>query len=591
MTDGTGRWGIDRRSKTGAYAVPAIVALFAVAAAAALAASGQPFGGDVAVRQAVLDHSGEPVRQVALVLTQLGSGAVLFPGLLLLALVKRTWITAALPLVLAAGQVAETVLLSVLPGTSDGLLTWSGMSSGRTATAVLGWGMVALALGVSPRRSLVAGLAMGLLVGSTRLLLDLHWLSDVLVAGIFGAALLGLWMVVQQRIPRAPLPLAGAVEWFTGSRWAWLLPAAASLVAVVPPLLEPASRRMGDLAVYIGSAGVVGAGGDVYGYRTEAGLPFTYPPFAALVAEPLARIPLPLVQILWTAATLAAAVGVAAVALRPVVARIGLPATSALLLMSTPVRSHVRFGQVGLFLVLLVAADLLRRSSRQGWGVGLASAIKLTPAVYLLWLAVAGRWSALRTGIAWAAGASVAGVVLLWQSSPTWLSSALWDSSRFGRNDIPGNQSVRGMLLRATDSDAVAERAWLVLAVVLLLIGLAGARRLELSGNRLGAVGILAATSVAVSPISWQHHLVWLTLPLAALIAAERTRLGIAWAVLLIAPVTTLGTLIDVPVLGALVVNTCGLTAVAAVLLLPRLLGRPREEVEPRPLWTAATSG
>lgn len=349
-------------------------------------------------------------------------------------------------------------------------------------------------------------------------------------------------------------------------------------MAVVPPLLEPASRRLGDLAVYVGSAGVVGAGGDLYGYRTEAGLPFTYPPFAALVAEPLARAPLPLVQIAWTGATLAAALGVAVLAMRPVVERLGLPVTTALPLVSTPVRSHVRFGQVGLFLVLLVAADLLRRRAHKGWGVGLAAAIKLTPGIYIAWLLAAGRWSRLRASVAWATAATLAGVLLLWPSSPTWLSAALWDSSRFGRNDIPGNQSVRGMLLRAFPDDATAERLWLVLAAVLVIVGIVGARRLELAGNRLAAVGTLAAASVAASPISWQHHLVWLVLPLAALVAAGRERLAVAWALVLIAPVTTLATRVDIPVVGALLVNTCGLTAVAATLLLPRLVGNRGSE-------------
>jgi membrane-associated phospholipid phosphatase len=563
------------------YAIPAVVALFAAGLVALiLANSGGPLALDLAVRRLVMAHESYPVHLVAGALTELGSGAILYPVLVLLTLVKRTWRVAALPLVLAVGQVIEVVLLSVLPRTPPELLSWSGMSSGHTATAVLGWGLVALALGASSRLSIVSGLTMGVVVGATRVLLDLHWLSDVLIALLFGATLLALFLPLWERLPDQPITGEVCRHWFRGSRWAWLLTAAAALIAVVPPFLEPASQRMGDLAVYIGSAGVVGSGGDVYDFRTDAGLPFTYPPFAALLAEPLARIPLPVVQVLWTAATLAAAIAVAAIAMRPVAQKIGLPATSALLLISTPVRSHVRFGQVGLFLVLLVAADLLRRSSRKGWGVGLASAIKLTPTLFIVWLATVGAWPRLRASIAWAVGASLAGMLLLWQSSPAWLSDAVWDSSRFGANDIPGNQSVRGMMLRTFASDSTAERTWLGLSLVLLVVGILGARRLELSGNRLGAVGTVAATSVAISPISWQHHLVWLTLPLAALVAGERYRIAIAWAVVLIVPITTLGTMISLPVVGAIVVNTCGLTAVAATVLLPHLLG-PRSPVRP----------
>jgi alpha-1,2-mannosyltransferase len=124
-------------------------------------------------------------------------------------------------------------------------------------------------------------------------------------------------------------------------------------------------------------------------------------------------------------------------------------------------------------------------------------------------------------------------------------------------------------------AERAAEHAWMVTGVLLLVAGTLGAKRLEQHGDRLGAVGVLAATSVAVSPISWQHHLVWLVLPIAALVAADRCRLAAAWTTVLIVPVTTLGRTVDVPVLGALLVNTCALTAVAAVLLLPRLLSAP----------------
>ena len=532
-----------------------------------------PVGVDRAVREQVASLPGWVVA-LAGPGSQLGSGALLYPSLLVLVAVLRTWRAAAALGALAVGQVLEAVLLSASSRSPVGLEPWGGLSSGRTATAVLGWGLVVLLVRSSARAAAAAGVVAGSVVAVSRVVADVHWTSDAVVGLLVGLALLLTAGGLERAVPRTRIAAGPLLAWTRGSPWAWGLVAAAALVAVVPPLLEPEASRFGDLAVYVGSAGVVGEGGDLYRFRTEAGLPFTYPPFAALLAEPLARVPLPLVQLLWVLATLAATVAVAAVAMSPVVARLGLPVTTALLLVSTPVRSHLRFGQVGLFLVLLVSLDLLRRGHRGGWGVGLATAVKLTPGTYLLWLLAVGRWARARASLAWAAGATLLGMLLVWPSSPTWVTSALWDSSRFGRNDIPGNQSVRGMLLRATSDDATAERLWLVAAVVLLVVGVAGARRLELDGDRLGAVGVLAATSVAVSPISWQHHLVWLVLPIAALVAAGREWLAAAWALLLVAPVTSLALQVDVPVLGALLVNTCGLTAVAAAVLLPHLVGR-----------------
>ncbi|MFL6179479.1 MAG: glycosyltransferase 87 family protein [Actinomycetes bacterium] len=539
-----------------------------------LAAQGQPVGLDLAARGAVVDAGSSKAAVVASWVTQLGSGAVLYPLLIVLAVWKRTWQLAVLPLVLAVGQVTEVALLSVVPRTSPSTTIWVGLSSGHVSTAVLGWGLVALALGVATRRSVGAGVAVGSVVAVTRVVLDLHWTSDAIIGLLFGTLLLGMWCHLRRHIPQTPLTLGSPWRWLRTSPWAWMFAAIASAATIAPTLKSDSDPLMGDLAVYIGSAKYVDAGWNLYSFRTEPGLPFTYPPFAALIAEPLARMPLAVVQVAWIVATLVAVVAVAHVAMRPVVDRIGLPITVALLVSSTPVRSHFRFGQVGLFLVLLVAADLLSRRRIHGWGVGIAAAIKMTPVIYVLWLGVCGRWTRFRAALVWGASATVLGIVLLYPSSPAWVSSALWDSSRFGLNDIPGNQAVRGMLLRAFESDAVAERIWIVCALALLAVGVWGARRLELSGHRLGAVGTLAATSVAVSPISWHHHLVWLTLPIAALFAAGYVKTTVSWAALLILPTTTWGTKIDVPVLGAIATDTLGLTAVAATVALPYLLLR-----------------
>lgn len=395
-------------------------------------------------------------------------------------------------------------------------------------------------------------------------------------------------------MPVAPPPYpapdgAGAVDrlrrWLRTSPWAWSVPAVAALVPIVPILLTPPGDRMIDLLVYHGAGGTAGAGENVYAFQTVFAMPFTYPPFAALVLEPIARMPLGLAQALWTIATLAAVVALATTALRPVAARFGLPLTTAALLLCSPVRSHFRFGQVGLFLVLLVTFDLLRRHQGRGAGagLGLATAIKLTPAVYLPWLAVTGQWRRLSATLLWCGGATVLGLVLLWPSSGDYLLRAARDTGRFGANDIPGNQSVRGMLLR-TLPDPTAERLWLVLAVLLVAVGTYQAWRCEKSGNRLAAVGVLAAMSLAVSPISWMHHLVWLALPIAALAAAGRFRLVVAWFLVLTVSFRALGQFVEwalpsLPYLAEFVTDVPGLTAVAAVLLLPTLV-RPAQPAE-----------
>ncbi len=532
---------------------------------------------------------------VARILTELGAGPLLYA-----LLAAACWLTTAghrrqaaswLPVaVLAAGQVLEALFFA--PFTTGGLETRSALelsvSSGHASAAVLGWGLLARQLAGTRLRtaSRVAVVVVPAVVATTRVTLGVHSVGDVLLGLLFGALLLAAACVALHRVkavePDQSREVPAALEqppapwWHGGAGWSIALVAAA--VAVVPAFVPDAQHRLGDLLVYRGAAETAGAGSDVYGYRTPFGLPFTYPPFAALLAQPMARMPLLVVQIGWTALTLAAAVGVARVALRPVVVHLGLPLTVAALLVTSPARSHVRFGQVGLFLVLAVSWDLLRRHGRlPGLGVGAAIAVKLTPAVYLPWLLVSGQRGRLRDTCLWAAGLTLLGLVLLSPSTGDYVTSAAFDSTRFGANDIPGNQSVRGMLLRTPLSATAVTALWLAAAVVLVVVATRQARVLERAGNRLGAVAVLACLSLAVSPISWVHHLVWLTLPIAALVAAGRHRLAATWWALLILSPPALGAMAlrHVPQLSgvwAVVIDLQGLSAVAGAVAIGALL-------------------
>ncbi|MFI5953308.1 glycosyltransferase 87 family protein [Cryptosporangium sp. NPDC051539] len=558
-----------------------------------LAAGGQPLGVDAWVARGLV----HPGSRAASAVAQLGSGAVLYPVLAIVAIMRRVsgapWRAVLTPmLVLAAAQMLEAVTFVTLvrPAPVDGAVDVS-FSSGHALTAALGWALVLREAGRRRWWPLVALAALA--VGLSRVVLGLHWVTDVVAGWALAAVALGALAARPEAAADRPHPAAAGPEpattggpvrrWLTSSGWAWMLPASALLVPVVPLVLVSGPDRMKDLLVYYGAGGTAGTGSDVYEFRTVFDMPFTYPPFAATLSEPLSRVPLGLLQVLWVAASLAALVGVARIGMRPVVTRIGLPLTLALLLLSAPVRSHLRFGQVGLFLVMLVSADLLRRHRREGLGLGVAIAVKLTPAVFVPWLLVTRQWRTFVVTTVTAAGATLAGLLLLWPSAQEYLWRALWDSDRFGANDVVGNQSVRGMLLRTGLGESAVSLLWVVSALGLVVAGTWGARRLEDDGNRLGAVGVLAALSVAVSPISWVHHLVFLVLPLAAVVAAGRYRLAAGWTVVLT---------LSLPSIGAaglragtghagfwqLVVDAQGLTAVAAVLFLPWLLRHHRSE-------------
>src|SRR4051794_1697099 len=145
----------------------------------------------------------------------------------------------------------------------------------------------------------------------------------------------------------------------------WSAAAAVAGLQVWAAFHRPAYDQLADLGVYLGSVRLLGDGGSLYDFAAaHNGAPFTYPPFAGLVLFPvglLADVP---ARVGWTALTVLAVVLLALPVRRP--ARPPLtaptpvltPLVALALFASAPVSSNLRFGQVSLFLVVAVLADM-----------------------------------------------------------------------------------------------------------------------------------------------------------------------------------------------------------------------------------------
>ena len=185
------------------------------------------------------------------------------------------------------------------------------------------------------------------------------------------------------------------------------------------------------------------------------GLPFTYPPFAAVVMVPLALLPAWLAAALWTGASVAALAAVVVVVRRA----LGRPAPGWLVALLTagalalePVWQNLTFGQVNLFLMLAVLVDLVRPERRwSGVLVGIAAGVKLTPLVFVVLLVLVGRRTAAgRAVLAFAATVAV-GFVVMPGSAATYWTDGLLDAGRVGPPALAHNQSVYGALTRLLD--------------------------------------------------------------------------------------------------------------------------------------------
>ncbi|MFF2994420.1 glycosyltransferase 87 family protein [Streptomyces sp. NPDC057950] len=291
-----------------------------------------------------------------------------------------------------------------------------------------------------------------------------------------------------------------------------------------------------DLTVYRAEGATVRAGGDLYALRTtEAHLPTTYPPFAALLFTPLTLLDPPDLRTLATAGNLALLVVFVTLSLRLVGhARVrSVWWTSAAAVWCEPVWTTLRYGQVNLLLGTLVLWDLTGRPVRRwaGAGIGIAAAVKLTPALFAVFLLVAGLVEQARRGqggpwlrhargaaVAFTGATLLAAAVLPYDSWRFW-TRMVFETGRVGLVEDTANQSLRGVLARLLHS-AHPGPWWIAAAAVVGALGLTTAVAAELRGLRAWAVAACAVTALLVSPVSWSHHWVW-CVPLTLLLATR----------------------------------------------------------------------
>jgi alpha-1,2-mannosyltransferase len=368
-------------------------------------------------------------------------------------------------------------------------------------------------------------------------------------------------------------------------------------VAAVAPIVahwltDPPDQRLVDLDVYRSGGLAVLRGAPIYDFLTQPPqlLPFTYPPFAALLAVPLALLSWPMAQWVWVAMIYAALAATVSYAFREAIVRAGRWAPLAVggLVGATaylmPVSDQIRFGQVDLFLVALCVADCATRSPRwpRGLLIGLATAIKLVPGVFIVYLWITGRRKAAVTAAVAAASATAAAFVALPGQSIDFWFGALLDSDRVGANNGTTNQAIRAVLLRMYLPDAVTTLLWVPCVAALAYFGFRWARRARLLDSYQGeliGIAITGLLAVALSPVAWIHHLAWLVVVLGALAGdgLDLRRRVVAFGVWLayVLPLPWWGTRLIGPdhslisrLFGRIIQSSYGLGAVALIVVL-----------------------
>jgi alpha-1,2-mannosyltransferase len=302
---------------------------------------------------------------------------------------------------------------------------------------------------------------------------------------------------------------------------------------------------------------------------TQGELGFTYPPFAAVLLRPLAWLSVGAAETIFVLVSVAALLISVCWLVRPVADRYGQPrwfvVGLALVLASAlePIRETITFGQINLVLFALVLADLLwlgpRGSRLTGIGIGLATAIKLVPGVFILYLLACRRWRAAAVAVDTAVAATLLAVAVAPHDSWEFWTRQLRHADGIGNLDYFSNQSLLGLLARLAPSGQLPGALWLAVALPVLGYGLWRAARAAASREGSGSVPAEGSGSVSregsgwgdevagltlaglagslASPVTWHHHLIWFVPALVVLVdaalgtplRAEPAVPGLAW--------------------------------------------------------------
>lgn len=278
----------------------------------------------------------------------------------------------------------------------------------------------------------------------------------------------------------------------------------------------PSLASQVDLLVYRFGATRVSDGQDLYSVGMTGNahtMLFDYTPFAALCFLPLIGLSKPVVLTLGLVVNLACVCYLVRRMLSSagVTSATGLWGLTALLcapiIWLEPVRLTLQLGQINLVIMALVVTDLLAQPSRRwtGIGIGIAAGIKLTPALFVIFLIATGRRrEAVVAGMTLVATVALGFVLLPADSTEFWLRGGFHDVRRISSDPL-ANTSLTGLLARLDWASGWQTVAAAVFAVFAIAVAALVWRR----GHLLLGIAIAGLTSAAASPFSWSHHWVW----------------------------------------------------------------------------------
>lgn len=168
--------------------------------------------------------------------------------------------------------------------------------------------------------------------------------------------------------------------------------------------------------------------------------------------------------------------------------------------------------------MVLVVADCLAEKPtwRRGMLIGIAAAVKLTPAAFILFFLIRRDYKAAVTAAITGAVATALTFAVLPHASMKYWFGGLGNVSGLSGSAFHTNQSIQAVLARLEIHKPLLTILWLVLSAALLALVLPAMRR-AVDFPPL-ALAINAVFTLLVSPISWSHHWIWIAPALLAMV-------------------------------------------------------------------------
>ncbi len=248
--------------------------------------------------------------------------------------------------------------------------------------------------------------------------------------------------------------------------------------------------------------------GDALFHTPIVDLPFTYPPLAAIVFCPFAWMHMPTASVAITALTLVLLVVSTVIVLTrldvwsasttlpgPAWLRrwwLAIVAAAAATIWLEPISSNFAFGQINVVLMTLVIADCVPRRTPwpRGLLLGLGMALKLTPAVFLLYFVLRRDNRAALTALASFVGATLLGFVLAWNDSWEYWTHTVHHTDRIGAATLNTDQNIAGALARLGLGQQERSLLWVAASLLVLAVTVWAMRRVLRAGRAHACAGV-----------------------------------------------------------------------------------------------------